>query len=55
MVLQVRLPAIPRLLHGPLLVDGYGLPRFWATVWAQLALADLAELTRLGKLHAIER
>lgn len=55
MVLQVRLPAVPRLLHGPLLVDGYGLPRFWATVWAQLALADLAELTRLGKLHAIER
>lgn len=55
MVLQVRLPEIPQRLHGALLTDGCGLPRYWATVWAQLALADLAELTRLGKLHAIER
>ena len=55
MVLQVRLPEIPQRLHGALLVDGCGLPRYWVTVWAQLALADLAELTCLGKLHAIER
>jgi len=55
MVFQVRLPEIPQRLRGTLLMDGYGLPRYWATVWAQLALADLAELTRLGKLHAIER
>lgn len=55
MVLQVRLPEIPQRLHGAFLVDGCGLPRFWVTVWVQLALADLAELTRLGKLYAIER
>jgi len=55
MVFQVRLPEIPQRLRDTLLVDGRGLPRYWATVWAQLALPDLAELTRLGKLHAIER
>lgn len=55
MVLQVRLPEVPQLLRGALLVDSSGLPRFWGAVWAQLALADLADLTRLGKLHAIER
>jgi integrase len=55
MVFQVRLPDVPQRLHGALLMDSCGLPRYWATVWAQLALADLAELTRLGKLHAIER
>jgi hypothetical protein len=41
MVLQVRLPEIPQRLHGALLTDGCGLPRYWATVWAQFALADL--------------
>ena len=55
MVLQIRLPEIPQRLRGAVLVDDCGLPRYWVTVWAQLALADLAELTRLGKLHAIER
>lgn len=55
MVFHVRLPEIPQRLHGALLVDGCGLPRYWAVVWAQFVLADLAELTRLSKLHAIER
>jgi integrase len=55
MVLQVRLPEIPQCLRGTLLVDGCGLPRYWATVWAQFTLADLAELTRLEKMRAIER
>ncbi|AST27417.1 tyrosine-type recombinase/integrase [Ralstonia pseudosolanacearum] len=55
MVLQVQHPSIPKRLHGAVLVDGCGLPRYWVSVWAQLALADLAELTRLRKLYAIER
>ncbi|MDO3569636.1 tyrosine-type recombinase/integrase, partial [Ralstonia pseudosolanacearum] len=55
MVLQVQHPSIPKRLHGAVLVDGCSLPRYWVSVWAQLALADLAELTRLRKLYAIER
>ncbi|MGR5270100.1 hypothetical protein ACPV5R_20420, partial [Vibrio astriarenae] len=55
MVLLVQHPSIPQRLHGAVLVDGCGLPRYWVSVWAQLALADQAELTRLNKLHAVER
>ncbi|SCU84693.1 hypothetical protein CNECB9_4370009 [Cupriavidus necator] len=55
MVIQLSQPEVPQRLHGVTLVDRHGLPRFWANVWALMALADHAELTRLRKLHHVER
>lgn len=55
MVIQLNQPEVPQRLHGVTLVDRHGLPRFWANVWALMALADHAELTRLRKLHHVER
>ncbi|KDP85605.1 hypothetical protein CF70_012955 [Cupriavidus sp. SK-3] len=55
MVIQLNQPEVPQRLHGVTLVDRHGLPRFWAKVWALMALADHAELTRLRKLHHVER
>ncbi|ANJ74978.1 tyrosine-type recombinase/integrase [Ralstonia insidiosa] len=55
MPLQVQQPEIPQRLHGAMLVDRCGMPRYWASVWAQFELANLAELTCLGKLYAVER
>jgi integrase len=55
MVIQLSQPEVPQRLHGVTLVDRHGLPRYWANVWALLSLSDLAELTRLRKLHHVER
>lgn len=45
---------MPASLHGPILVDSTGLPRFWVTVWSLYASADLALSTETKKLRYIE-
>jgi hypothetical protein len=54
MLVNLRSPAPPSL-SGPTLVDGLGLPRFWAAVWASFMPADLAPATVGKKLGQIER
>lgn len=45
---------VPRNLQGPLLINGIGLPRYWATVWSVMSAAQLAESTHIKKLRCIE-
>ncbi len=49
-----RSSEIPSVLHGPLLVEHSGLPRFWVTVWSLYAAADLAESSQSKQLRHIE-
>lgn len=45
----------PVALHGPILTNPIsGMPRYWATVWASVDGARLAESTLQKKLHAID-
>lgn len=46
--------SIPLGLQEPILVDGLGLPRYWATVWSSLSLGTLSYNTRLLKLRHVE-
>ncbi|MEO3430141.1 site-specific integrase [Pelagibius sp. CAU 1746] len=52
--LRLRHPNIPPTLSGWLLVDERQLPRFWATVWADVLLAGVEDGTRAGHLGAVE-
>lgn len=45
----------PPSLSGPTLVDGLGLPRFWAAVWASFMPTDLAPATVGKELGQLER
>lgn len=45
---------VPQILAGPLLVDDYGLPRYWSTVWSTLSLGNLESSTQTQKLRLIE-
>lgn len=44
----------PAALGGPVLLDGAGLPRYWAAVWASFLPADLATATVRKKLSYLE-
>jgi integrase len=44
----------PAALRGPVLIDGAGLPRYWAAVWASFLPADLAPATVRKKLGHLE-
>ncbi len=46
---------LPPALQTWLLIDAYGLPRYWATVWQSLKEAGLAPNTVGRKLAAIDR
>lgn len=46
--------SIPLGLRESILVDSYGLPRYWATVWSSLSLGHLSHNTRLMKLRYVE-
>jgi integrase len=48
-------PALPPWLHGPVLLDGSGRLRYWATVDAFLSHADQAPSSAAARLAAIER
>ena len=54
MLKQLTSEAIPRALCGPVLVDNRNIPRYWATIWALLDNADLAESTQIAKLRAVD-
>jgi integrase len=41
-------------MSGPVLVDGLGVPRYWAAVWASLLPGDLAPSTVSRKLSQLE-
>lgn len=45
---------VPKVLKAPLLTDDFGLPRYWATIWASLNAKDLAESTEMKRLRYIE-
>lgn len=45
---------VPPVLREPVLLDGNGLPRYWATVWSLYQTADLASSTKQKQLSYIE-
>lgn len=53
MLVLLKHPALPHI-NGPLLLDGSGLPRYWAAVWALFQPADLARSTLSKKLRHID-
>jgi hypothetical protein len=44
----------PPSLSGPVLVDSYGLPRYWAVVWSTAVTGALADSTHVKKLRYID-
>jgi integrase len=52
--LRLRDP-VPRPLHGSILVDRFGRPRFWATIWADLFLGGSSDGTREVYLAYVEQ
>jgi len=53
MLANFRSLSLPALC-GPALIDGLGLPRYWAAVWASFQPADLAPSTLSKKLSHLE-
>lgn len=53
--IRLRDPHIPPALHGWLLIDFRGVPRYWSTVWTALEAASLGESTLSSRLAAIEQ
>lgn len=53
--IKLRDTSIPASTKGWLLVDNFGLPRFWATLWVDVLKANLAQTTRSSHLYAIDR
>ena len=53
--IKLRNPSIPKSTKGWLLVDDLSLPRFWATVWADVLKANMGLTTRGHHLYAVER
>ena len=53
MLVHLRNPSCPDK-NGPVLLDGSGLPRYWATVWTLFQPADLAASTLTKKLSHLE-
>lgn len=54
MLAQLSSPDIPRSLSGPVLLDTFGLPRYWSSVWSTVCAGQLAESTHQKKLRHIE-
>jgi len=53
--IKLRNPSIPKSTKGWLLIDDLSLPRFWATVWADVLKACMGSTTRGHHLYAVER
>lgn len=53
MLAHVRSSVFPPI-SGPVLVDGMGVPRYWAAVWASFLQSDLAPSTLGKKLGQLE-
>lgn len=54
MFIQLSHANVPRRLRGPILIDTFGFPRYWAAVWSTAATAEFAESTHIKKLRYIE-
>ena len=52
--MRIRAPCVPIGLHGSLLLDTSGRPRYWATVWAAVDGAALQDSTLVKHLRAID-
>lgn len=50
--IKLRNPSIPKSTKGWLLIDDLSLPRFWATVWADVLKACMGSTTRGHHLYA---
>jgi len=53
MIIHVADALTPPNLHGPVLIDAHGLPRYWACVWFTALAGGLADSTHLKKLRYI--
>jgi integrase len=51
---QIYNPLVPVALHGPLLTDQSGLPRYWSAIWSAVSSGQLAASTHTKKLRYIE-
>src|ERR1700684_3446879 len=51
---QIYNALVPIALHGPLLTDQSGLPRYWSTIWSAVSSGQLAASTHTKKLRYIE-
>lgn len=45
---------VPISLKDPVLIDAWGLPRYWVTIWTLINARDLAESTEMKRLRSIE-
>ncbi|BCZ85074.1 hypothetical protein PTKU64_87490 [Paraburkholderia terrae] len=54
MFLQLYGAAVQPSLRGPVLLDGTGLPRYWAAVWSAISSSKLAASTHTKKLRYLE-
>jgi hypothetical protein len=54
MIIQLDNSQVPPTLRGPVLVDAFGLPRYWAGVWSTVTTAALASSTHLKKLRYLD-
>ena len=53
--IRLRHTSVPPPLSGWLLLDGIGLPRYWATIWADVIKAGLDDGTRGRHLAGVEK
>ena len=53
--IRLRHAELPRSLTGWIAVNDLGVPRLWATVWADILLCGVAESTRGSHLAAVEK
>jgi len=51
---QIYNSLVPVALHGPLLTDQSGLPRYWSAIWSVVSSGQLAASTHTKKLRYIE-
>lgn len=53
--IRLRHAELPKSLIGWIAVNDLGVPRLWATVWADILLCRVAESTRGSHLAAVEK
>lgn len=54
MLTLLTAPKVPSSLRGPLIVDDFGLPRYWASIWALMSSAELATSSQIKRLRYVE-
>lgn len=52
---KIQHPLIPPSCAGYVLIDDLGLPRYWATIWADVLHASMSRNTRKNRLYSIDR